>query len=148
MQRSLTKFGSSISISAGSGITLSSRNGQIRVRLRNNSDSRVTVKVRLSSAKLKFPKGSQSVTIEPQGNADVSIPVTARSNGQFPVVVSLITPQGQVPIGQTVTITARVNALAGLGQFVSFSIALVLLAWWFNHWRKARREKALEPKSE
>lgn len=144
LQASLTKFGSSISVSAGSGITLSSRNGVIRVRLRNDSDSRVTVKIRLSSVKLQFPKGIQTVTIEPKGNADVSIPVTARSNGKFPVTVRLTTPRGQVPVGAPVVVTARVNALAGLGQLVSVAIALVLLAWWFNHWRKARRIRVLE----
>ena len=66
------------------------------------------------------------------------VPAVARTNGSFPVIVRLITPEGALDVAPTVTITARVTAVAGLGQLISISLLLVLLAWWWSHRRKAR----------
>jgi hypothetical protein len=38
--------------------------------------------------------------------------------------------------------TARVNALTGLGQFVFGALALVLASWWFQHIRRRRAASA------
>ena len=37
------------------------------------------------------------------------------------------------------TLTARVSALTGLGQVLTGGFILVLLTWWFTHWRSRRR---------
>ena len=36
-------------------------------------------------------------------------------------------------------LTARVNALAGLGQVVTGGAVLVLVSWWYGHFRRRRR---------
>jgi len=64
--------------------------------------------------------------------------VEARSNGRFPVTVELVTPRGDVLLGSE-TVTARVSALAGLGQVVTVVAALMLLTWWVHNWRTKRR---------
>ena len=38
-------------------------------------------------------------------------------------------------------LTARVNALTGLGQVVTGGAVLVLLSWWFAHFRRRRRRR-------
>jgi len=43
-----------------------------------------------------------------------------------------------------VTISANVNAIAGIGQLVGLSALLLVGAWWFAHWRRQRREQAIE----
>ncbi len=42
-------------------------------------------------------------------------------------------------------ITARVSEVAGLGQLVSVTLLLMLLAWWWNSWRKGRRDAQGDP---
>jgi hypothetical protein len=138
LQGELDAITSAVSVSATSDITLGARTGTIRLRLRNDADTALTVRVRLESAKLRFPGGPRDVTLAPGVVTDVDIKVTARSNGRFPVTMSVVTPQGGRQIVAPITLTARVTALAGLGQLVSVTVALVLAAWWFSHWRRGR----------
>ena len=73
----------------------------------------------------------------------------ARSNGTSPVTVEVLTPPPtSVPLTEPVTLTSRVNALTGLGQVLTAALFLILLTWWFSHWRARRRENAAdEPES-
>lgn len=141
LQTELDAITSSISVSATSDITLGSRTGTIRIRLRNDSDTALTVRVRLVSAKLRFPGGPKVVTLQAGGVTDVDVTVSARSNGRFPVTMEVLTPQGQRPIVAPITLTTRVTAVAGLGQLVSVTVALVLMAWWFSNWRRGRTRR-------
>jgi class 3 adenylate cyclase len=50
------------------------------------------------------------------------------------------TPAGEA-LGEPVTLTARVTALTGLGQVLTGGLVLVLLTWWFTHWRNRRRSE-------
>ena len=68
----------------------------------------------------------------------VVVPVEARANGTSAVEVELLTPLGEV-LGEPVRLTSRVNALTGLGQVLTGGLILVLLTWWFTHWRSRRR---------
>ncbi|MFZ9232475.1 MAG: hypothetical protein ACO25P_11730, partial [Ilumatobacteraceae bacterium] len=68
--------------------------------------------------------------------------VEARSNGRFPVVMQLFTPDGSEALGPAVTFTARVNALAGLGQLVTGIALLLLISWWVHHLRSERRRRS------
>ena len=122
--------------------TLSGRESELRLQLRNSSDSAVRVDIRFSSAKLRFPEARQTVEIPPGASTEVRTLVEARSNGRFPVTVELLTPRGNVLLGSD-TVTARVSALAGLGQVVTVVALLMLLTWWGHNWR-VRRRKALE----
>ena len=45
------------------------------------------------------------------------------------------TPSGAV-IGEPIVLTARVNALSGLGQLLTGAALLVLATWWFSHFRR------------
>lgn len=142
MQRDMNTLPEAVSISVGTTVTLGNRTGRIPVRLRNSLDTPLSVRVRVVSAKLVLLDGPRVFEVPANAAIDVSIDVRARSNGSFPVRVTLLTPDAQVVVEPTVTITARVSALAGLGQLVSVSIALVLFAWWFAHWRRSRRRDA------
>lgn len=139
MQRDMNTLPQAVSLSVGTTVTLGNRTGRIPLRLRNALDTPLSVRVRVVSAKLVLSDGPRVFEIPANSAIDVSIDVRARSNGSFPVRVTLLTPDGQAVVEPTVTITARVSALAGLGQLVSVSIALVLVAWWLAHWRRSRR---------
>jgi hypothetical protein len=70
----------------------------------------------------------------------VRIPVRARSNGTSSVEVEILTPLGET-ITEPIDLTSRVTALTGLGPVLTGGFVLVLLSWWFSHWRRRRRSE-------
>ena len=121
--------------------TLGGRDSSIRITLRNDGDSDLQVLVRLTSSKLRFPTQSDPVLLPAGTTTSIEVPVEARSNGRFPVVMQLLTPDGTVVLGAPITFTARVNALAGLGQLVTGIALLLLVSWWIHHLRRERRKR-------
>jgi hypothetical protein len=104
----------------------------------------MSVLVTLSSAKLSFPEKPQVVRVDANSATDLIIPVVARANGTFPLEVVLYTPDGLTQVGKRIRLSARVSALAGLGQLASGVAILLLMSWWIAHWRKQNRAKATE----
>lgn len=131
-----------VSLPNTANFTLSGRESELRLQLRNSSDAPVRVDILFRSAKLRFPEARQTVDIPANASTEVRTLVEARSNGRFPVTVELLTPRGNVLLGSD-TVTARVSALAGLGQVVTVVALLMLLTWWGHNWR-VRRRRALE----
>ncbi len=123
--------------------TLTGRSGTIEIRLTNLIDEPLDVLVRLESAKVNFPEGDRLVRLFPDGETSVVVPVEARSNGTSSINLEVATPLG-VPLDEPVTLTSRVTALTGLGQMLTGGFVLVLLTWWFAHWRARRREDIVE----
>jgi len=123
--------------------TLGSKLSDLRLQVRNESTVSLSVKVELASAKLQFPQGPQIVTIAPNSALDVVVPVQARANGSFPLNVILTTPDGLTQVGQPTRLTARVSALAGLGQVATGAAILILMSWWIAHWRGRKRAQAV-----
>ena len=135
----LNRIRNAVTLPKSANFTLSGRKSELRLQIKNASDTPLMVVVRFSSAKLTFPKNAQTVMLTPNGSTEISVNVVARSNGRFPVRVQLFTPQGNAALNSPVVITARVSALAGLGLVVSFTAVLVLLTWWVHNWRSKRR---------
>lgn len=134
-------LGSQVATPASTTFTLGGRDSEIRLSLRNDSPTELSVRVRLASSKLRFPEGELVVKLAPTAITSVEIPVEARTNGRFPVTVQLLTPEGQLPLTQPIVFTARVNALAGLGQLVTVMALLLLAVWWIHHFRRRHRER-------
>ncbi len=133
---------SSVKVPAGFSFNLTGRTTTVPVTLRNDADIALTVTVRMSSSKLLFPDGDQTVTLPPQSYFEVRIPIEARSNGRFPVSLAVFTPLGGVPIAPPVPLTASVNAFSGLGNLVTGAALLIVLSWWLRHFRRNRRARA------
>jgi hypothetical protein len=133
-----------VSIPESLTFTLGGKTSDLRLQLRNSSSNPLSVLVTLSSAKLSFPEKPQIVRIDANSATDLVIPVVARANGTFPLEVVLYTPDGLTQVGKRIRLSARVNALAGLGQLASGVAILLLMSWWVSHWRKKNRTKAAE----
>lgn len=133
----------SLGLPTAANFTLSSRKAELRLQVRNTSETALRAVVRFRSAKLKFAQPRQVLEVPANASAEVVMAVEARSNGRFPVTVQLLTPRGDLSLGEPVTITANVSAIAGLGQVVTATAMLVLLTWWAHSWR-SRRRRALE----
>ncbi len=133
-----------VSVTTPETVNLSSRDGEIRFQVRNNSDEEMTVVVAVASAKLRITEPVRTVTLVARGTTEVRVPATTRTGGRFPIAVRVSTPEGDVSVVPWFTITARVSAIAGWGQLVSISLLLVLLAWWWSHRRSVRQRGATE----
>ncbi len=123
--------------------TLTGRTGSIDLAIGNTSDEPLTVTVGLDSTKVEFPEGSQTVTLRPNDDTTLIIPVEARSNGTSSIDVTVTTPAGE-PLGDPVNLTSRVTGFTGLGQVLTAGFLLVLLTWWFAHWRARRRASIID----
>lgn len=126
---------------APTSFTLGGRVSEIRLGLRNDGPVDLTVRLRLTSPKLLFPDGEPVVLLPAESLTPVEVAVEARSNGRFPVTVQLVTPEGTVTLTEPIVFTARVNALAGLGQVVTGVALLLLATWWVHHWRAQYRRR-------
>ena len=123
--------------------TLAGRGGTIEIRIGNTSDETLAVTVRLESSKIEFPQGDQQVTLHPNDETAVVVPVEARSNGTSAITLTVTTPAGET-IAEPVTLTSRVTGFTGLGQLLTGGLILVLLTWWFSHWRAKRRAEDID----
>lgn len=124
--------------------TLGGRDSPIRFSVGNDGDTDARVRIRLTSSKLSLPDGEKVVLVPARSSMAVDIPVIARSNGRFPVTLQMFTPEGNIALGPTSTLTARVNALAGLGQLVTGVALLLLLSWWASHLRRQHHHRRSE----
>ena len=125
----------------GFSFNLTGKKGTVPVSIRNNADVPLTVRVRMSSSKLRFPNGDRIVTLAPRSYTEVRIDMEIRSNGRFPVSLEVFTPTGNTRLGPAVPLTANVGGLSGLGNLVTGAGALVVLTWWARHLRANRRKR-------
>ena len=98
---------SAVEVPTSFGFTLTGRSGTIPVSLYNSSEVPLAVTVQLSSPKLTFPDGPQTVTLAPGGYTEVRITIQARSNGSIPATLLVTTPEGRLPLAPAVPITAK-----------------------------------------
>ena len=131
-----------VSVTTPNSITLSGREGVIRFQLRNDSQQPLSVKVRMASVKLRLSEPIRVVALAAGSTTEVEVVAGTRTNGRFPISVRVTTPTGNLEVIPYISITAKVNAIAGLGQLVSISLLLIILAWWWSHWRRARLKAA------
>lgn len=142
LQGQFVEIRDSVEIPQGFSFTLTGRRTTVPIKLHNSSDVPLTVRVRMTSSKLLFPGGDQTVTLPPQAFFDVEIPIEVRTNGRFPVILEVFTPVGDLHLASPVRLTARVNAISGLGNLVTGALLLVVITWWVRHVRQSRRRQA------
>ena len=137
----LTQIRNAVQMPAAYTVNLPGKRSTVRVRFVNNSDVPLKIKVSLTSppGKLVFTNDPQPVLLPPGVPTNVAIPVEARSNGTSGVSLDVFTPN-DVPIGSTVPLVFRVNAL-GLGNVLTFALFGLVLLWWLEHARATRKRR-------
>jgi hypothetical protein len=130
-----------VTVTTPKSVTLSSRTGAIRIQVRNDSDQDLTVRVRLTSAKLTLSDPNRIVVLTKGGTTELNVSATTRASGEIPISIWVSTPDGSQSVVDPITISAKVNAIAGFGQLISIVLLLVLFAWWWSNRRSARRER-------
>ena len=139
LRSELRRLTGSVTLVTPETVTISSRNGSIRLQLRNAAESSLLVRVVVSSPKVTFSAQPDVVELLPGSTTDVKISLRARTNGRFPINVRVLIPTDKVQVVSPAVVTARVTAVAGLGQLVSVTLLLVLLAWWWSSRRRTQR---------
>ena len=137
----LRKIRQSVTLQDGTTFTLGSRESTLRLDLQNSSDFEMTVQVRVVSSKLRFENDTSTIQIPANSSNELVVDVVALSNGLFPVEVRIFSADGLSQLGRKIEVSARVNALAGLGQVVTGVGLLLLTTWWVAHIRRKYRKK-------
>jgi hypothetical protein len=130
-----------VTVTTPRSVTLSSQTGAIRIQVRNDSDQDLTVRVRLTSAKLTLTDPNRIIVLTKGGTTEVNVSATTRASGDIPISIWVSTPEGNQSVVDPITISASVNAIAGFGQLISVLFLLMLFAWWWSNRRSARRER-------
>jgi len=124
-----------------SSFTFGSRESQLRLSLDNSSNFALSMRLQATSpaGKMTFTPSSIDIVIPANGQQEVVINATARSNGLIPVELMLMSPSGAVL--DVAEVRVRVNAIAGLGRGVSAVFLVLLAAWWGIHTRRQLKQK-------
>lgn len=139
---SMDEVTSAIGAPARETITLTARDGNVPLTLRNASGLPVNVMVHLRSPKLEFPNGTIIPVTLTGPTTRLDVTVRARASGRFPLEVIVTSPDGALTLA-TVDYRVQSTAVSGVGLVLSIGAAIFLLVWWARHWRRTRRSAKL-----
>ena len=132
-----------VALPGNRSITLTAREGEIPITISSEIPYPIRAALRLSSGPLTFPRGD-TIPIElTRSNLTQRVTVRANTSGSFPLRVELVSPDGQLVLGET-RVTVRSTAVSGVGVALSVGAALFLALWWARHLR-GQRSKRLVP---
>lgn len=120
-------------------LTLTSRENNIPVTLKNTSPIPITVIVKIASDKLSFPEGPSFMVTLDEENSTIQIPIKVRTSGTFTATITLLTPEENIRIAQT-SATIRSSAVSGIGIAITVISLLFLALWWVSHYAKSRKK--------
>ena len=110
-------------------ITLTASGGRIPVRITNDSEHNLRVRVELISSRLRFPTGNARDISLAGGQTRVLIfEADAQTTGTFPVKVAIETPSGQQMTETTVTVRSTAYNRVALSVTMA-AVAVLLYAW-------------------
>jgi hypothetical protein len=121
-------------------VTLTARRGKIPITVTNDSAERVTVVLRLTSAKVDLPATSDPFVLEPRRRTTQLLEVGTRATGTFPIQVEVLTPDGDVQIA-TGEVRLTSTALNRVALALTGGAAGFLLLWWRFGRRRAGNDR-------
>jgi hypothetical protein len=128
-----------VSLTADHTFRLTSRTATIPITLVRQVSYPVTVVLELSSDKLAFLHGTNPLKVTlTQHIQSVDIDVSARTSGDFPVVVTLRSPTGGLVIASA-KFTVRSLSTSVVAIVLTIVAAVVLLMWWARTLLAGRR---------
>jgi hypothetical protein len=121
-------------------VRLTAREGRIQLVLINDTGRPAQVTLLLRGDRLVLPDapdGRLTVVLTEQSTR-IDLRVEARSSGDAPLDVVLVTPDEQVELGRA-RITVRATAFSGVGVVLLAASALFLVVWWTRTIVRERR---------
>jgi hypothetical protein len=111
-------------------VTLTSREGRIQVTTTNQGDVPLTVRLRLTSAKVDIPEPvSDAITLAPNSGDTQLRLIRTRATATFPIQVEVLTGDGRVRIASG-EIQVRSTALNRVTLLLLVGTVLFLVVWW------------------
>ncbi len=123
-----------------SRITLASRRADVPISIRNTQPLPITVNVRVSSDKLRFPGGEQQQIVLEPGLRELIIPVETASSGDARITVTLTSPDGRLDLTKG-AVDIRSTSVSGLGLVISIIAFVILGMWWARTILRVRRQR-------
>jgi len=128
-----------VSLPFGRTITVTSLQAKIPISIVSNASAPLLAELTVTSPDLGFPHGhTWPVTLYPRTNI-VTIDLTARESGDFPLTVTLAARTGFVV--QRGEITIRSTAISGVAVALSVGAAVFLVLWWLRAILSKQRKK-------
>jgi hypothetical protein len=122
-------------------ITLTSRTGRIPITVISQAGYTVHAVLTVASDKLSFPNGSaQALALDRRDNPEY-FAVSARASGDFPLSVSLVSPNGDLLLLNS-RFTVRSTATSAVAIALSVGAGAFLLGWWARSLIMRRRERS------
>lgn len=131
----------SIRIPPSSGITLTSRDGVVPVRIDNETGYPVRIALWLDSEHVAFPdhlNGDAFVLLPPGETKDIR--VVAGATGAFTIRARLASPSGELPIADS-RVPVRSTGASSASLLIAAGAGGFLLLWWIRELRKSWRAR-------
>ncbi|HEX4538797.1 MAG TPA: DUF6049 family protein [Acidimicrobiales bacterium] len=122
-------------------ITLTSRTGRIPITVISQAGFTVHAVLTVASDKLTFPNGSTQVLALDRRDNPEYFDVSARASGDFPLSVSLVSPNGDLVLLNS-RFTVRSTATSAVAIALSVGAGAFLLGWWARYLIMRRRERS------
>lgn len=121
--------------------TFGGRDSELRLALINTTPFEVSLRLQIASptGKMTFVPSEFDIVIAPNGQQEVTVAASARTNGLIPLELVLESPNGTIL--DVAQLRVRVNAIAGLGRGVSAVFLVLLLVWWLIHARRHVKQR-------
>jgi hypothetical protein len=133
-----------ITIGGISQITMTSRSGKVPVVLFNNTGFPVRVTLHLFSPSLglnqSLPERLATAT------QPITVPVTAKASGIFPLQISLETPDGSIAIGRR-TIQLRSTNFNQVAVGITIGALIFLVLFYLQRGLRRRRQRHQQPEA-
>jgi hypothetical protein len=131
-----------VSLPTGRTITITSLSAKLPISIYSKSSTPLKVVLALSSPDLGFTRHVIGLTLLPRNNT-VNIGVSARTSGDFPVRLQLLTPTGGVNLASG-TLEIHSTAISGVAVALTAGAGAFLVLWWSRSvFRKRRKGKHL-----
>lgn len=140
LRTSLSEATGRLSLGGEHSVTLTSRRAELPLTVSSTSTWTMKVIVRLRSDKLRFPDGSTQVVRISPGNNALHYLVQARTIGDSPLQVELLSPNTRmVMLSSRLTVRSTAVSAAAIG--LTAAAVIFLLAWWGRSLVKGRRNR-------
>ncbi|MCU1494648.1 MAG: hypothetical protein JWO62_2412 [Acidimicrobiaceae bacterium] len=148
--QALDKLRSSLTITEGKAVTLTSRTGQIPINIVSTSRYPIQALIELRDSALDFShSGTRSKLVTFSAKiTSLDYRVSTRTSGASRLDVVVVSPKGDVTL-LSGSFTIRSTAVSGVAVALSIGALLVLAAWWLRsvlrHRRRAAQSRAAAP---
>jgi hypothetical protein len=124
--------------------TITARRSGLPIRITNNATRKVTVLLRFKGTRLQVNGGRPLTAVLHPGANSLTVPLLARTSGEFTMVVEIRTADGALLLSST-DLRIRSTVVSGVGVVLAAGALTFLVVWWALTIRRERRRRRDDP---